>query len=221
MRLTPLTPAYLLGLLPLLALIACQQPMQADLEWIKDHPARLKPTMPGPDFDPMVVEGLTFFAAPTLDELESLRHLPELRQLTIWDEGEGPRPTYEVGKIDDQAVQTIAGIEQLESLTIAGWDVRYTDQGLTPLVSMPSLNYLNLTMATNITDDAMNLLAKAPKLTTLSIVYTDITDIGLRYLLQSQSLRKVIYAWTPRHEGHRQHFLDTYPDATFQVLTKE
>jgi len=167
--------------------------------------------------DVLQLTSLHFTVTPTVEHLQSLQQLPNLRSLMIWDEGCFRAPDYEVGRLDDAALQQIAKLSLLETLAIAGWDSTYSDRGLKPVINMPHLKQLKLTMAPLITDLAMLEIAKMRSLTHLDITYTTITDAGLSHLAAAPQLQSVAYGWTQTQTNHAHRFLETHPESTFLI----
>lgn len=199
-----------------LLLCACQTTPHAtlpsDLHWLTQEALQLEANV-----DWQNVKELRFSSTPTDAHLRSLQALPALTSLHIWDEGCFQAPEYPTGRMDDATLKLIAELAQLESLSIAGWNVFYSDAGLRNIAKMPRLKQLKVSMAPNVSDEGMRILAQMQPLTHLDITYTTITDVGLGYLLEAPHLEHVAYGWTQTQELHAQRFLEAHPQATFLV----
>ncbi|MDA0667963.1 MAG: hypothetical protein O3A95_08820 [Planctomycetota bacterium] len=200
--------------LSLLLFPACyaapSQEAAPSLEWLTEEALQFEE---GTDYQ--AVTELRFSSTPTDEHLRSLQQLPRLTSLQIWDEGCFQAPGYPIGLMNDDTLALIAELHQLESLAIAGWNVFYSNAGLQHIVQMPKLAKLKVSMAPNVTDESMRILAQMPTLTHLDITYTEITEAGLSYLLEAAKLENVAYGWTRTQEMHAQRFLKAHPQTTF------
>lgn len=157
---------------------------------------------------------LSFQAAPTESQWRTITTTSKISSLSIWDDGE-MRAVHPVGEpVDDEdLLQHISRLHHLETLVLGGWNMKITDAGLWHLHTLENLRHLSLCQAQGISDEGMRALALLPKLETLDITYTDITDQGLENLMEIPSLRSIRYAWTARHANYRQQFLRRHPEA--------
>jgi len=196
----PITLRRLL-LLPLCALPAACQAPAADAAPVQENP------------------GLTmrFDQVPSMAMLESLAASQQVRSLIIWDDGEGfaNAATGPATRLNDEHLAVIARIASLESLTIGGWDVDYTDRGLAALQALPELRSLKLTQAQGITDDGMAYVADFPQLRTLDLTYTNIGEVGLAHLLAAPHLQDVSFGWAREAERSLARFQDAHPETPF------
>lgn len=200
--------------LSLFMLCACQgtpaPSTDPSLEWLAGEALQLDENT-----DYQTLSELRFSSTPTDNHLRSLQHLPELTSLQIWDEGCFQAPSYPVGQMDDDTLALIAQLDQLESLSIAGWNVFYTDAGLKHLMNMPHLTSLKVCMAPELTDEGMRMVSQMPKLTHLDITYTHVTEAGLIHLLEAPMLENVTYGWTQTQKEHAIRFLEKHPQPAF------
>lgn len=153
----------------------------------------------------------------TVDDLALLATLPNLREVMIWRDGEGPAGTEGSPAPTDADLAALAKLTQLETLRIGGWSAPFTDTGVAHLSTMPALRRLDLIQAQHITDAAMVSVARLPALTTLDITYTKISDVGLTHLLASSSLKSVQYGWAGESKRWLAEFERDHPDPSFTI----
>ncbi|MGB0953099.1 MAG: hypothetical protein ACPG31_07725 [Planctomycetota bacterium] len=180
-------------LLPLLLLCSCQQAAWGE-----------------------VSTSLSFQAAPTKAQWQTLMEMEHVTELSIWDDGE-MRLDPPIGEpVDDEdLLQYISHLHDLESLVLGGWNMKVTDAGLWHLHTLGELRHLSLCQVQGISDEGMQALALLPALESLDLTYTDITDRGLETLAQIPTMRTIRYAWTARHASYRQEFLRRNPQAAY------
>jgi hypothetical protein len=176
--------------------------LEETLAWLK----RLPPveSAPAGTFAAMSVEGLqamtTFrygghtaagpHVATPAAEFRFLRALPALRKLDL----------VENDGVDDEAAAHIGKIATLTDLDFGGGGGRVTAAGMKSLTTLKDL--VSLGMAGNLSktkgdlDSCLPYVAKLPKLETLVLSNTPVTDAGLSYLARCSSLKEVRLAMT-------------------------
>ncbi len=153
----------------------------------------------------------------TQSELESLAQLGNLRELTIWRDGEGRKGSEGEPAPTDNDLRSVATLTQLRTLRIGGWSAPFTDDGVTHLEAMPRLEQLFMIQAQALTDASMKSVAKLPALTELDVTYTKITNEGLANLLESSSLQVVRYGWAEESKRWLKKFRVLHPNASFAI----
>jgi outer membrane protein assembly factor BamB len=119
----------------------------------------------------------------TGEGLRSLAQLPRLQVLDL-DLCEG---------VDDAAVATLAGCRALRALSLGktGFEkTMLTDAGLSRLVDLPDLRFLNLA-GNRITDAGLAELTRFPQLQSLDLSLLPITDRGVATLTGLEELREL------------------------------
>ena len=90
-------------------------------------------------------------------------------------------------------------------------------QGLGHLQALLGLRSLKLTQAQHITDEGIRYITALPRLEYLNITYTNITDQGLAFLLDSSSLRRVAHGWAAKSRRWQKNFEAAHPDRSFVI----
>jgi hypothetical protein len=96
-------------------------------------------------------------------------------------------------KVDDAALQSLAGLIHLRDLNLDSTDI--TDIGIATLRSMKELDSLSLRY-THISDRAISSLSDSPKLSVLHLTGTNVSDAAVENLARIQPLRQLFVRWT-------------------------
>jgi hypothetical protein len=96
-------------------------------------------------------------------------------------------------RIDDKAMQHVAGLNRLQSMTMEQTQV--TDAGLAALRAMPELRTLSLTYSP-ITDRGIAHLPTLPALRELKLTGTQITDSAVPEFKKFAALESLFIRWT-------------------------
>ncbi len=147
-------------------------------------------------------------------ELDLLAHLPALREVIIWRDGEHRAPPHPRPAPTDEDLAALVLIPRLRTLRIGGWSAPFTDAGLRSLSAHEGLGGLWLAQAQAITDEGLRHVATMPALLTLNIHYTKITDVGLAHLLESSSLESVDFGWAADSKAALRRFVAAHPEQT-------
>jgi beta-lactamase regulating signal transducer with metallopeptidase domain/protocatechuate 3,4-dioxygenase beta subunit len=92
------------------------------------------------------------------------------------------------GQASDEGLSNVRGLTNLERVFM--WDAaRVTDKGAAELAALPNLQYIHLSNS-QITDEAIRLWQRLPKLHGLSLQGNRFTDRGLEYAAQIPNLRE-------------------------------
>jgi hypothetical protein len=151
------------------------------------------------------------------DELALLAGLPNLREVMIWRDGEGPAGSEGRAAPTDSDLRVLSTLTQLQTLRLGGWSAPLSDEGVAHLAQLPALTRLDLIQVQGITDAAMRSVARIPALASLDLTYTKISDQGLAHLLASTSLKSVRYGWAGETQSWLAAFRRDHPDASFSI----
>lgn len=124
---------------------------------------------------PECLDGL-FFADIPLQDASRIAHLVGLKCLGLVQ--------------SNVADESLAAISQLESLSylLLYRPENITEQGLLNLSKLSQLSHLSLNRAKNLSDDALGFVSKLRRLAYLDLSFTEVTDKGLRYLRELDTL---------------------------------
>ena len=104
----------------------------------------------------------------------------------------------------------LKGLPKLKDLTL--YNTNITDAGVEELTAVQSLQSLNLQRSTNLTDAATGALKKLPHLTSLFILYNNLSDQGVASLKDMTQLRLARHA-RPVVDDRRRH---VFPEGSDQ-----
>lgn len=96
--------------------------------------------------------------------------------------------------IRDEELQMLSGLSNLESLQLGGQKL-ITGEGVKLLVGLKKLKYLGLS-GTSVDDDAMSVVAQIPSLERVGLVRTQVTEAGLKTLVEKlPNLQQIDAFW--------------------------
>lgn len=138
---------------------------------------------------------------------EGLAHLAKLKTLEDLD-------ISEVGQLNDDAMQHLAGMTQLKKLNL--WRIQISDAGVSHLAGLTKLEWLNLDN-TLLSNDGLVHLKDMQALDFLHLGSTLITDEGLQKLEGLKALTKLIVTRTGATEAGTAALKEKLPNATIQL----
>ncbi|MCB9923288.1 MAG: hypothetical protein H6822_13985 [Planctomycetaceae bacterium] len=111
------------------------------------------------------------------DNLRHIEHLPELRELWLWDT-----------RVTDRGLLHLRSLRHVKLLNLSSTAV--TDQGLQNIAALRSLRHLSLDR-TSVTDAGLVHLSRLGQLEYLSLEHTRISDAGLHNLASLTALSEL------------------------------